>query len=434
MNALDLIERKRDSGRLSAEEINWFISSLTAQQIPDYQVSAMLMAIFLNGLDPNELATWTEAMLHSGDILEFPGVDRPLIDKHSTGGVGDKVSIALVPLVVACGVAVPMISGRGLGHTGGTLDKLEAIPGFDTQLDPDEFRRLVEENGVAMGGQTETLVPADRLLYALRDVTATVPSVPLIASSIMSKKLAESIDGLVLDVKVGKGAFMQSEASARRLAETIVGIGRSHDIPVVALLTGMDQPLGVAVGNANETAECIEVLHGRGPDDLVTLTKALACEMLMLAGVAKAASEAAAHLQNAIESGDGLEKLRQIVAAQGGDPAVVDDPTRLPQSPEYFEFVAPRDGVVTECDALLIGQAGLRLGAGRERKEDVVDPRVGLWIQAKIGDEVVEGQPLAKIGWADEGRLAQARSLLDGAWVISDGPALPPPLVIGEVR
>lgn len=434
MTVVELLERKRDGGALSAEEIRWLIASYTADEVPDYQMSAMLMAIFLRGLSADELAVWAESMLHSGDTLDFSDIPMTKVDKHSTGGVGDKLSIALAPMVAACGLAVPMMSGRGLGHTGGTLDKLEAIPGFRTQVDPSEFHHLLKTIGMVMGGQTETLVPADRRLYALRDVTGTVPSVPLISSSIMSKKLAEDIDALVLDVKVGKGAFMQDEDQARILAETMVGIGTRHDTKVMALLTAMDEPLGTAVGNANETAECIEMLKGDAPPDATELTYRLGEEMLVLGGVAADNAEARTMLEATIMSGSALEKFEEVIVAQDGDPRVLEDLSLLPQAPEFVELEATRDGFVTECHARKIGVAGVQLGGGRLRKEDVVDPAVGIWVFAKEGEQIEQGQPLARIGWREGAKLGAAMDILETAWTIEDEMPEPKPLIIGEVR
>jgi len=434
MTVVELLERKRDGGTLTAEEIRWLIRSYTADEVPDYQMSAMLMAIFHNGLSGDELAVWAESMLHSGDTLDFSDIPAPKVDKHSTGGVGDKVSIALAPMVAACGLAVPMMSGRGLGHTGGTLDKLEAIPGFRTQVDPSEFHHLLKTIGMVMGGQTETLVPADRRLYALRDVTATVPSIPLISSSIMSKKLAEDIDALVLDVKVGKGAFMQDVDQARVLAETMVGIGTRHDTQVVALLTAMDEPLGTAVGNANETAECIELLKGDAPPDITEITYRLGAEMLVLGGLADSQQDARAQLEATVTSGTALEKFAEVIVAQDGDPRVLEDLSLLPQPPEFVEFEAMQSGYVTECHARRIGVAGVQLGGGRLRKEDEVDPAVGIWVFAKEGERVEQGEPLARIGWREGARLGAAMELLETAWTIEDEPPEPKPLIIGEVR
>ena len=434
MNVVELIERKREGGRLDAMEIAYIIDAYTNESIPDYQMSAMLMAIVWRGLDSEELAAWTEAMLHSGMVLDFSHLTVPKVDKHSTGGVGDKVSIPLGPIVAACGVAIPMMSGRGLGHTGGTLDKLESIEGFTTALNPDEFTETLEDHGLVLAGQSETLVPADRRIYALRDATGTVPSVPLIASSIMSKKLAEGLNGLVLDVKVGSGAFMKEESDTRVLAETMVGIGRSHGTSVVALLTDMSQPLGREVGNANEIAESIEVLNGAGPVDLVEVTFRLGEEMLLLAGVAEDRDAARSNLESAVASGAATAKFAAVVAAQRGNPAVVTDPGLLPGPRHVSDVTADRAGFVAECDALAVGVAGVRLGAGRAKKDDDVDHAVGITLLKKRGDAVEAGEPLARVGWNDEDRHRAALELLDTAWTIEDGRPDERPLIIGDVR
>ena len=426
---VDLIEKKRDRGSLAADEIGWLIDGFTTGEIPDYQMAAMAMAVVLNGLDGDELAAWTQAMLESGDRLDFSHIDKAKVDKHSTGGVGDKISIPLAPLVAACGVAVPMISGRGLGHTGGTLDKLESIPGFRTRLDPAEFRAVLEECGMVMGGQTATLVPTDRKLYALRDATGTVPSIPLIASSILSKKLAEGLDGLVLDVKFGSGAFMTEPDMARELAETMVGIGAAHDVAVTAFLTNMSQPLGRAVGNANEIRESIAVLQGNGPDDVVALTLALGEEMLHLAGI----EGGRAKLEKALRSGEALEVFERVIARQGGDPAVIDDPSLLMVSTDVAELAAPRGGFVTRCDARVIGVSATRLGAGRLKQEDDIDPSVGIEVLAKIGDRVEPGQPLARVAQGKR-RWIDAAPDLPTAWEISEEPISPPELVKDRIR
>ncbi len=434
MNFISLIQIKRDGGRLSDEQIHWLITEFSADRIPDYQMSSMLMAVFKEGLDSDELAAWTDAMLHSGDTLDFSHVSAPKIDKHSTGGVGDKVSIPLVPIVAACGIAVPMISGRGLGHTGGTLDKLETIPGFRTALDPPEFSRILEQHGMVMAGQSETLVPADRRIYALRDVSGTVPSIPLISSSIMSKKLAEGLDGLVLDVKVGSGAFMKGLDQAHELASTMVGIGRSHGTTVTALITDMSQPLGKEVGNANEMRESIEVLRGGGPSDLVELTLRLGSEMLVLGGVAHDLSAGLAQMEAVVASGAAFEKFQQVVAAQGGDTSVLDDPGLLPTAQNSHAIIADRSGIVIKADALDIGVGAARLGAGRETKEDVIDPGVGTTVAARIGDEIEAGAVLATLRYNNDANLANAIELTEAAFVIGDGPAEMAPLVHAEVR
>lgn len=433
MNVVELIERKRDGGRLTDAEIRALIEAYTAERIPDYQVAALLMAIVWQGLDADELATWTDAMLHSGDVLDLSAIDRPKVDKHSTGGVGDKISLPLAPMVAACGVAVPMMSGRGLGHTGGTLDKLESIPGFTVQLDRERFAAVLGDHGMVMAGQSSTLVPADRRLYALRDATGTVPAIPLITSSIMSKKLAEDLDGLVLDVKVGNGAFLPDAAAARNLAETMIGVGAAHGTPVTALITDMSQPLGAEVGNANEMAESIAVLRGEGPDDVVDLTLALGAEMLLLGGVTGDPDEAEARLQAVRASGKALEVFAGVIEAQGGDPAVLDDPSLLPAAPHTRVVEAPEAGVVTECHARRIGVAAVRLGAGRATKEDDVDHGVGITIHAKVGDRVDAGDPIATVRWRDEQRLESCLQVLPGAWSLGDG-ASPPALIHDRLR
>jgi pyrimidine-nucleoside phosphorylase len=427
-----LIEHKRDGGVLRSGEIRWIIAEYTNEHLPDYQMAAMLMAIFKEGLDGHELEVWTDAMLHSGQVMDLSHVDAPKVDKHSTGGVGDKVSIPLAPIVAACGAAVPMMSGRGLGHTGGTVDKLESIPGFRTQLTPDEFASIVEKTGLVLAGQSESLAPADGAIYSLRDATGSVPSIPLIASSIMSKKLAVGLGALVLDVKVGRGAFMKTLDRARLLAETIVGIGKTHGTPVVAVLTDMNQPLGRMVGNANEIAESVEVLRGGGARDLVEVVYRLGEEMLMLAGVESERADARTRLEKAVASGAAFEKLEQVTIAQGGDPAVLHDPSLLPMAENEHVVIARESGYVVRVDAFNIGTAALRLGAGRERKEDAIDPAVGIAIEVKVGDEVTAGQPLARLRSNDEGRLANALPITESAFEVSEH--LGTPLVYGEVR
>lgn len=430
----ELIERKRDGGTLTTDELRWIIAQYTADRLPDYQMSSLLMAVFFNGFSGEELAAWTEAMLYSGEVLDFDHVAAPKVDKHSTGGVGDKVSIPLGPMVAACGVAVPMMSGRGLGHTGGTLDKLESIAGFRTALSPDEFRAVLEAHNLVLAGQSETLVPADRRIYALRDASGTVPSVPLISSSIMSKKLAEGLDALVLDVKVGSGAFMKDEASARILAETMVGIGAAHATKVVALLSNMDQPLGNEIGNANEVAESLDILRGGGPDDLVELTYALGIEMLLAGGITTDAADARRRLEEAVGSGRALEKFADVIAAADGDVRALHDLSLLPSAKNEHAVAATRGGFVARCDALDLGLASVRLGGGRQAKEDDVDPAVGITLHHKVGAVVASGDLLATVAYNDGGRLASALPYIERAWEISDEPPPPAPLIIGEVR
>lgn len=392
-----LIQHKRDGHALRPAEWTELIGEYTAGRLPDYQMSALLMAVVWRGLEPDELAALTDAMIASGDRLRFDGFERPRVDKHSTGGVGDKVSLLLAPLVATCGVAVPMMSGRGLGHTGGTLDKLESIPGFRTALTLREARAQVERLGCAMLGQTPEIAPADKRLYALRDVTGTVESIPLIAASIMSKKLAEGLNGLVLDVKTGSGAFLPEPAQATELAQTMIEIGRLRGCPTVALLTAMDRPLGRACGNALEVEEAIEGLRGAGPADLMEVTYALGVEMLLLVGAATDRGEARGRLEDSVRSGRALECLARVIEAQGGNPAVVEDPSVLPQAGEVEVFLAPRDGVVTRVEPRGIGRAILQLGGGRRTIEDEIDPSVGFVIPAKPGDKVREGEPLASV-------------------------------------
>ncbi|HUP15408.1 MAG TPA: thymidine phosphorylase [Acidimicrobiia bacterium] len=435
MNAVELIQRKRDQGVLTHDEIAWLIRSYTSGAVTDYQMASMSMAVFLNGLEPSELVEWTRAMLHSGNVLDFSDITLPKVDKHSTGGVGDKVSIPLAPMVAACGVAIPMMSGRGLGHTGGTLDKLESIPGFTTALDPGRFREVLDSCGLVLAGQSETVVPADRKLYALRDATGTVESIPLISSSIMSKKLAEDLDGLVLDVKVGSGAFMKTRERARELAETMVGIGNAYEVKTVALLTAMEEPLGNEVGNANEVAESIAVLRGEGPSDLVEVTLALGIEMLSLAGIETDPDRARTMLEATRTSGKALEVFARVIEAQGGDPRVTDDPGLiLPRSPHRTDVTATEAGFVQGLDALKVGLAAMRLGAGRERMEDTIDPAVGITVLAKPGTEVEAGQPILRLSYRHPARLEEALSVLDGAIDIGDEKPDSKPLILERVE
>ncbi|MFZ5786287.1 MAG: thymidine phosphorylase, partial [Acidobacteriota bacterium] len=429
MRPQDLIRIKRDGGELSAEAIRELIDGVTAGSIPDYQIAALLMAVYLRGLGEGELSAWAEAMLRSGRVLDLSAVPGRKVDKHSTGGVGDKVSLCLAPLVAACGVPVPMISGRGLGHTGGTLDKLEAIPGFRTDLGVDAFIRTVGEAGLALCGQTSDLAPADRKLYALRDVTSTVESIPLIASSIMSKKLAEGIDALVLDVKVGSGAFMKDLERARELAETLCGIGRRAGKEVTAFLTDMNQPLGREVGNANETREAIEILRGAGPDDLLDLTLQLGAEMLILGGVTRDLDDALQRIRQARRSGAGLERLRRCIELQGGDPKVVEDPGRLPRAHHQHTVTAQAAGTIAAINAEQVGVAAMLLGAGRRSVEDRIDHAVGLTVCVRLGDEVAPGAPLAILHYNDERRREPAVATLRAAFTLGTGPVTPPPLV-----
>jgi pyrimidine-nucleoside phosphorylase len=427
--AVELIEMKRDGGKLSPDAIEWLIASYTDGSVPDYQMSAMAMAIVLNGLDGDELATWTAAMLNSGEVLDFSDIPLAKIDKHSTGGVGDKISIPLVPLVAACGVAVPMISGRGLGHTGGTLDKLESIPGFTTRIDTGRFHEILARHNLVLAGQSDTMIPADRKLYALRDATGTVPSVPLIASSIMSKKLAEGLDGLLLDVKTGSGATMRKLEDSRRLAETMVGIGIDNGVETVALITSMEQPLGNEVGNSNEIRESVAVLRGEGPADVTELTLSFGEVMLGLAGMDGGRDR----LEETIASGAALQKLIDVTRAHGGDPVVLEDTSLLETAPYEGVITAESSGYVTRCDAFTIGVGARRLGAGRERQEDDVDHGVGLSLRAKLSDKVTEGDPLAIVRYRDEARWVGERERLASAWSIGPEPPVTTDLILERV-
>jgi pyrimidine-nucleoside phosphorylase len=428
-NPSSVIARKRDGFALNGEEIASFVKGATDGSWADYQLSAMLMAIFLRGMDRVETAELTVAIVGSGGIADLSAVRGPKVDKHSTGGVGDKISLHLAPMVAACGAAVPMVSGRGLGHTGGTLDKLESIPGFRVNLTLAEFAAQVGNIGLAMIGQTGELAPADRKLYALRDVTATVDCDPLICASIMGKKLAEGIDALVLDVKFGRGAFMPTSARARQLAETLVGIGASMKKPVRAVLTAMDQPLGRAVGNALEVVESIEFLHGSGPADVEEVTLALGEQMLLLTGVAAGASEARCRLKESIASGAAWAKFREMVAAQGGDLAAIDEPRLMPSARFQAPLLSARGGYVRSADALEIARAALALGAGRMRAEDSIDPAVGISRLVKVGEFVPPRGPLCTIHANDGASLAAARAALEKAITVGDEPVAVPKLV-----
>ena len=393
----ELIARKRDGGALTNPEIRSLIDGLTDGSVADYQMSAFAMAVFFRGMTFDETVAMTLAMRDSGEVLDLSRLPGPKVDKHSTGGVGDKVSICLAPMVSACGVAIPMMSGRGLGHTGGTLDKLEAIPGFRVNLSAREVRSQMRRVGCALIGQSDDFAPADKLLYALRDVTATVESIPLITSSILSKKLAEGIDALVLDVKVGRGAFMRTKSDAKELARSLVRVGRLAGKRVSALLTDMSAPIGFAVGNALETIEALEVLQGGGPDDLRELTYTLGAEMLKLAGVAKSKSRAERLLRDAVGDGRAAQKMKQIVQAQGGDPRVVDEPDRLQLARHRKTVTAESTGFVISIDPLEVGYASMNLGAGRTRAEDTVDAGAGIRLHVRVGDRVQPGDPLATL-------------------------------------
>ena len=422
MRAVDIIRKKRDGETLTAAEIGAFVEGATTHAWPDYQVSALLMAIVCRGMTAEETAELTAAMVHSGEKLDLADIPGAKIDKHSTGGVGDKTSLILAPLAAACGVVVPMMSGRGLGHTGGTLDKLESIPGFRVNLSLKEFRAALAKVGCAMIGQTAEIAPADKVLYALRDVTATVESIPLISASIMSKKIAEGIGGLVLDVKCGRGAFMKTRQDARQLADSLVNIGRAHAVPTQAVLSVMDEPLGRAVGNALEVLEVIWTLQGTGPEDVEQLSVHLAARMVHMAGEAATLAEAEERVREALTSGRGLEKFRAMIAEQGGDPRVIDDPSRLPQAPHFQSVRAPRDGFVTKLDAENVGRAAVLLGAGRNRVDDSVDPAAGVLLLAVRGEEVKARTCLAQLFTSDPGRLPDALALVEKAFTLGDEP------------
>jgi pyrimidine-nucleoside phosphorylase len=415
VRAVDLILRKREGQELTREQIDFFVSAYTRGHVHDYQASAFAMAVFFRGMTPAETVALTEAMMRTGEVLDLSALPGPRVDKHSTGGVGDKTSLILGPLAAACGVLVPMISGRGLGHTGGTLDKLESIPGFRVTLSLAEFRAVLGKARLGLIGQTPEIAPADRKLYALRDVTGTVESRPLIAASIMSKKMAEGIEGLVLDVKTGDGAFMPVLADSRALAETMVQIGRAMGKKMVALITDMDQPLGRYVGNALEVVESIETLKGRGPADLESLSVELAAWMLRLGGVAAGMEEARHRVRDALRSGAGLRKLQEVIELQGGDPRVCDDPARLPRARGTVTLDARGDGHVARIACRAAGHAAMLLGAGRETLDSVIDPAVGIVFQKKVGDPVKRGEPLASVHYNDRGRLDECLGRLEQA-------------------
>lgn len=433
MRAYDVIYKKRFGAELSETEIRFLIDGYTAGAIPDYQMAAWAMAVCLQGMSARETAALTMAMTHSGEVIDLAGIAGVKVDKHSTGGVGDKVSLVLAPLVAACGAPVAKMSGRGLGHTGGTLDKLEAIPGLRVERSRQEFVDQVNRIGLAIVGQSGNLVPADKKLYALRDVTATVDSIPLIASSIMSKKIAGGADAIVLDVKTGSGAFMKSLEDSFRLAEAMVEIGREVGREVAAFVSDMDQPLGFAVGNALEVVEAIETLRGFGPADLEAVVLALGAQMLRLAGVTPDAESGKRMLLKALRSGAGLNKLIELVEAQGGDPSYIRQPVKLPRAARVLALPAPRDGWVEGMDALGIGVAAMLLGAGRETKESVIDQSVGVVLKKKVGEQVSAGEALAELHVTDESRLAEVQERLLAAYRIGGGPVEPHPLLYGLV-
>jgi pyrimidine-nucleoside phosphorylase len=430
---VELIAKKRNGGSLDPRDIERIVRAFGAGELLDYQMAAWLMAVYFRGMSAEETVALTVAMLRSGRTIDLSSLGGFKVDKHSTGGVGDKVSICLAPIVAACGVFVPMVSGRGLGHTGGTLDKLEAIPGFRTDLSIEDFARIVGDVGACMIGQTSEIAPADKRMYALRDVTATVDSIPLIVSSILSKKLAEGIDGLVLDVKVGRGAFMSAISKASELATALVRVGTDAGKRVVALLTDMNAPLGKAVGNANETREALEVLSGTSPPDLLECTLALGVEMLLLSGKSRTKDDARRSLEQAIFSGDARRVMERMVAAQGGDPRVVADPRRLEVAPSV-PVIAEQDGYVVEVDALEIGLAAVAMGAGRTRADQRIDPAVGLSIEAKPGTHVARGQPLAQLHVRKKEDAARVATRVRSAFHIARDASPSRPLVLARIE
>ena len=432
MSFVDVIAKKRDGHALSREDIDRFVSGVTAATIPDYQVSALLMAIVLRGMSTEETAWLTDAMVRSGDRVDLSDIHGTKVGKHSTGGVGDKVSIALAPVAAACGVIVPKMSGRGLGHTGGTLDKLESIPGYRIALTMEEFKAVLRSVGTSIIGQTASLAPADKTLYALRDVTATVPSIPLIAASVMSKKLAEGGDALVLDVKCGHGAFMKSEVEARELARMLVTIGTQAGLRTEAFITDMDAPLGRAVGNALEIIECIETLKGRGPDDVNELVVALATRMLVLSGRSDEKGAEAA-VRDALVSGAALQRMRALIEGHGGDPSIVDDYGKLPRAAHRHVIAAERDGYVEAVQADLIGRASMALGAGRQRIDDRIDHGAGVLIAKKPGDRVRAGETILELLYNDDRQLAAASTMAAHAVRLTDVQPAIRSVVLGRV-
>ena len=429
MRAVDIIRKKRDAGELAREEIDFLVQGATSGTIPDYQLAAWLMTVIWRGMSGGELAALTEAMLHSGEVIDFSNMPGAKVDKHSTGGVGDKTSLVIAPIVAAGGLKVPMISGRGLGHTGGTLDKLESIPGFNVNLSLVDFRRILETCGAALIGQTPEIAPADKKLYALRDVTATVESPYLICASIMSKKMAEGIDALVLDVKTGDGAFMKKQSDAEYLAQLMVETGTRMGKKVVALITDMEQPLGRKIGNALEVEECVEVLHGKGPADLRELSLELSAWMFVLGGRTKTVAEGKTLAAEMIASGRARDTFREVIRLQGGDPNIVDHTGYLPRAKNRANVCASRGGFVTAIRCYQVGVASMMLGGGREKKEDSIDPGVGLVLAKKVGEAVKSGEPLCAVHYDSETRLDDALALLAKSFEIGDQAPQPSPLI-----
>jgi len=433
MNVTDLIAKKREGGQLSEAEVALLIDGYTHGKIPDYQMSALCMAIFLRGMTPQETLALTGCMLHSGDRLDLSYLPGPKADKHSTGGVGDKTSLVIAPLVAAAGGCVPMIAGRGLGFSGGTLDKLESIPALNVRLTLSQIKSVLEKCGCALVAQTEEIAPADRKLYALRDVTATVECIPLICASIMSKKLAEGIDALVLDVKVGKGAFMQTLEEASELAQAMADIGNGMGTRTIAFLSDMNQPLGLAVGNALEVIEAIETLKGHGPEDLVRLCEKLAAKMLSLDASPETASATKEKISRLLRSGQALEKFRQVIEAQGGDPYIVDDYSKLPGAFHQQDILSQTSGYVVSLNARMIGKASMALGAGREKIDSLIDPAVGILLRKKIGDFAGKGEPLCTVHYNSESKFQDVRNSIASAFQISSARVDPPSLIKGFI-
>jgi len=429
MRMYDLIMKKRDGGVLTKEEIDFIISSYTKDYLPDYQMSALAMAIYFRGMTPEETAHLTMAMAYSGDVMDLSAIKGIKVDKHSTGGVADTTTLVLAPMVAACGAPVAKMSGRGLGHTGGTIDKLESIPGMRIELSEEEFTDNVNKYGIAIIGQTKNLTPADKKLYALRDVTATVDSIPLIASSVMSKKIAAGADAIVLDVKVGRGAFMKDLESAKALAKLMVDIGNSVGRKTVAHVTNMDYPLGLAIGNALEIIEAVQVLKGHGSKDLLEVCMLLGSDMLQIAGVAKDDTEARAKLKEVLDSGKALQKFKEFIKAQGGDERVVDDVSLLPQAKYVRPWIADRNVYIKDLMALELGLIAMKLGAGREKKEDKIDLAVGIMLGGKVGDIIRKGEPIATIYANDESKLEWAFDEIKKYILLSDEPVERPTLI-----
>ncbi|GAC1376654.1 MAG: pyrimidine-nucleoside phosphorylase [Ktedonobacteraceae bacterium] len=434
MQATELIAKKRDGNTLTNEEISWLIEQYTQGQLPDYQMAAWLMAVYWRGMNAQETSDLTLAMARSGEQLYVRETVSPVIDKHSTGGVGDKVTLAVAPLVAACGVAVGKMTGRGLGHTGGTVDKLESVPGFRATLSRDEFLAILQKHRIVLAGQSNDLAPADGKLYALRDVTGTIESIPLIASSIMSKKLAVGASHLLLDVKFGNGAFMKTTGQARELAQAMVEIGRASGLHTVAAITSMEQPLGRAIGNALEMAEAIAILHGTGPEDVSKLCYHEAAELLLMTGKATSVEEADRIVQHAIQSGAALQKLVEVIAAQGGAAQYIEDHRLLPQAPVRVMLTAPRAGYIASIHAEHIGLVSMSLGAGRFKKGDPIDHRTGLILQAKVGTHLSAGDPLIEIHARSEHEAASIQSTLFACYTWSDAPVQPQPLIHDIIR